>query len=505
LGFAWGSLNDLRKILLLCTPLDRAPHPPCYNSAFPFMAIISPFRAWRYNPEQVPVQQVATQPYDKITPAMQERYYQASPYNLVRIILGKRQPDDGATENVYSRAAAAFKSWRQTGVLRQDPAPSLYRYSQTFKLPPGVPGTGQQAERRAFIALGRIESYSAGVIFRHEQTLAQPKADRLDLLRATRAHFGQIFMLYNAAGTVDALLDSATATPPDIEVTDEYDVVHRVWRVSDTSVIASVHKQMRDRKLIIADGHHRYETALTYRNERRAAAETGSGLPTAYDSVMMTFVDMDRPSKDRPDKDRPDMDRPDKDRPDMDRPDKDQPGLVILPTHRLVFGLPSFSAARFQEEAKKFFNLEEVDPGIDATRATAILQNAGRAGTALLVVTAGRAFLLHTPKAIGTPVFGTLSLSQQALDVVQLHRCLLEGVLKISEEAIRNQENVTYCREASEALAQVQNGKVQAAFLMNPAKIQQVRDIAFAGQVLPQKSTDFYPKLLSGLTIYALE
>jgi len=444
------------------------------------MAIISPFRAWRYNPEQVPVQQVATQPYDKITPAMQERYYQASPYNLVRIILGKRQPDDGATENVYSRAAAAFKSWRQTGVLRQDPAPSLYRYSQTFKLPPGVPGTGQQAERRAFIALGRIESYSAGVIFRHEQTLAQPKADRLDLLRATRAHFGQIFMLYNAAGTVDALLDSATATPPDIEVTDEYDVVHRVWRVSDTSVIASVHKQMRDRKLIIADGHHRYETALTYRNERRAAAETGSGLPTAYDSVMMTFVD-------------------------MDRPDKDQPGLVILPTHRLVFGLPSFSAARFQEEAKKFFNLEEVDPGIDATRATAILQNAGRAGTALLVVTAGRAFLLHTPKAIGTPVFGNLSLSQQALDVVQLHKCLLEGVLNISEEAIRNQENVTYCREASEALAQVQNGKVQAAFLMNPAKIQQVRDIAFAGQVLPQKSTDFYPKLLSGLTIYALE
>jgi hypothetical protein len=193
------------------------------------------------------------------------------------------------------------------------------------------------------------------------------------------------------------------------------------------------------------------------------------------------------------------------DRPDKDRPDKDQPGLVILPTHRLVFGLPSFSAARFQEEAKKFFNLEEVDPGIDATRATAILQNAGRAGTALLVVTAGRAFLLHTPKAIGTPVFGNLSLSQQALDVVQLHKCLLEGVLNISEEAIRNQENVTYCREASEALAQVQNGKVQAAFLMNPAKIQQVRDIAFAGQVLPQKSTDFYPKLLSGLTIYALE
>jgi hypothetical protein len=185
--------------------------------------------------------------------------------------------------------------------------------------------------------------------------------------------------------------------------------------------------------------------------------------------------------------------------------DMDRPGLVILPTHRLVFGLPSFSAAQFQAEARQFFNLEEVDAGIDAARATAILRQAGQAGTALLAVTADRAFLLHSPKAIGTRLFGRLSLRQQALDVVQLHKCLLEGVLKISEEAIRNQENVSYCREAAEALTLVQSGKAQVAFLMNPVRMEQVRDIAFAGEVLPQKSTDFYPKLLSGLTIYALE
>src|SRR5271157_2377930 len=415
---------------------------------------------------------------------MQEHYYQASPYNLVRIILGKRLPGDGDAENVYTRAAASFQNWCQTGILRRDPEPSIYRYSQTFILPGGAPGgvVGNQAraERWGFIALGRIEEYSAGVVFRHEQTLAKPKADRLDLLRANRAHFGQIFMLYSAAGKVDALLDSAAARDIDIEVTDEYEVVHRVWKISDSSVIASVQEQMRDRKLIIADGHHRYETALTYRNERRAAAETGSGLPTAYDSVMMTFVD-------------------------MDRPDKDRPGLVILPTHRVVFGLPSFSAAQFQAEAWKFFNVEEADAGIDAARATAILRQAGQAGTALLAVTAEHAFLLHSPKAIGSRLFGELSLRQQALDVVQLHKCLLEGVLEISEEAIRNQENVSYCREAAEALMQVQSGKVQVAFLMNPVRMEQVRDIAFAGEVLPQKSTDFYPKLLSGLTIYALE
>ena len=435
------------------------------------MAIISPFQAWRYNPELVPVQQSVTQPYDKITPAMQERYYQASPCNLVRIILGKRLPGDGDADNVYTRAAASFQNWRRTGVLRRDAEPSIYRYSQTFK----VPGSQTQAERRGFIALGRIEKYSTGVVFRHEQTLAKPKADRLDLLRATRAHFGQIFMLYGGSGKVDTQLDAAAASEADSEVTDEYDVVHRVWKISDPPVIASVQAQMRDKMLIIADGHHRYETALAYRNERCAAAETGSGGPDPYDSAMMTFVDMDRP------------------------------GLVILPTHRLVFGLPSFSATQFQAVARRFFNVEEVDAGIDAARATAILQQAGHAGTALLAVTTGRAFLLHSPKSIGTAMFDRLSLRQQALDVVQLHKCLLEGVLKISEEAIRNQENVSYCREASEALSQVQSGKVQVAFLMNPVRMEQVRDLAFAGEVLPQKSTDFYPKLLSGLTIYALE
>ena len=164
-----------------------------------------------YDPERVPIQRVVTQPYDKITPAMQERYYQASPYNLVRIILGKRLTGDSDAENVYTRAAASFQNWRQTGVLRRDPEPSIYRYSQTFRIPGSVPESQSLAERRGFIALGRIEQYSAGVVFRHEQTLAKPKADRLDLLRASRAHFGQIFILYSGAGKVGALLDSAAA------------------------------------------------------------------------------------------------------------------------------------------------------------------------------------------------------------------------------------------------------------------------------------------------------
>jgi len=414
-----------------------------------------------------------TQPYDKITPEMQESYYQASPYNLVRVILGKRFPADTASENVYSRAAAAFQSWRQTGILKQDAQPSLYRYSQTFS----VPGSQSTAERLGFIALGRLEEYSAGVVFRHERTLAKPKADRLDLLRATRAHFGQIFMLYSGAGEVDALLDSvvANATPPDIEVCDEYGVVHRVWKVSHPAIIASLQEQMHDRKLIIADGHHRYETALDFRRENVRQGARAEETFSPYDWVMMTFVDMDRP------------------------------GLTILPTHRVVFGLPASALEHFSREVRKFFSVEEIDPAIDAVRGAAILRQAGLAGTALLAVGGQRAFLLHTPKAVGSALFANLSLGQQALDVVQLHKCVLEHCLRISEQAILHQQNVSYYREAGEALAAVHSANAQMAFLMNPVHIEQVRDIAFAGEVLPQKSTDFYPKLLSGLAIYALE
>jgi uncharacterized protein (DUF1015 family) len=202
-------------------------------------------------------------PTTKITPALQDRYYAASPYNLVRIILGRREADDNPANNVYSRAAKSFRDWRQEGILRQDSTPSLYAYSQRFT----PPGSSTEMERRGFIALGRIEDYSAGVVFRHEQTLAKPKADRLDLLRATRGHFGQIFMLYEDSGHVESLL--TTPENPDIAVTDEYGVLHRVWQISDPQLTDSVRAEMSDKKLIIADGHHRYETALNYRNECR--------------------------------------------------------------------------------------------------------------------------------------------------------------------------------------------------------------------------------------------
>jgi uncharacterized protein (DUF1015 family) len=439
------------------------------------MADVHPFRAFRYDPQRVSPARVVTQPYDKITPVLQDRYYEASPYNLVRIILGRREESDNPANNVYSRAAANFGDWRRQGILRQDALPSLYVYSQGFALP----GSSTHVERRGFIALGRIEDYSAGIVFRHEQTLAKPKADRLDLLRATRAHFGQIFMLYEDSGQVESLL--VTTPEPDVAVTDEYGVLHRLWQIADPRLIQSIRLAMSDKKLIIADGHHRYETALAYRDECRANASSPPSLGQntyPHEFVMMTFVNMNSPA------------------------------LLILPTHRVVHSLPSFSEDDFRTAARTFFNLEEIDSSLDAPSATAILHQSGRTGTSILAVTRDRSFLLHHPNPNVPSLFAGISIRQQALDVVQLHKCLLESALKLSEESIRHQRNISYVRDAAEALSQVRDEtgrRANIAFLMNPCPMAQVRNLAFAGEVMPQKSTDFYPKLLSGLTVYALD
>jgi uncharacterized protein (DUF1015 family) len=434
------------------------------------MAEIIPFKALRYDPDQVKLEDVLTQPYDKITPEMQSRYYERSAHNLVRIILGKAGETDTDSFNVYTRAAEYLHDWRSGGILRQDPVAGIYAYSQTFT----VPGTRDLQERRGLIALGRIHDYADGVVHRHEQTLSKPRADRLNLLRATRAHFGQIFMLYSdPRHEIEGLLKSRMEEDPDISLLDEYETLHRVWRIQDLSLIQAVQQKMQDKKLLIADGHHRYETALAYRNERRT--ETGSSDPNApHEFVMMTLIPME------------------------------SRGLVILPTHRIVHGLMDFDRERLLEAAGQFFDIDRIDLRTESRSATTLLGQAGENGTAFVAVTRQGPYLMRAKQDAIQHALRELPVLQRELDVVQLHRVMLERVLGISEEAIRNQENVRYERDAFEAISWVRQG-ANVAFLMNPAKIEQVRDIAFGGEVLPQKSTDFYPKLLSGLAIYALE
>lgn len=436
------------------------------------MARIFPFRAFRYDPARVALSQVVTQPYDKITSAMQARYYDASPHNLVRIILGEREAADSADNNVYTRAAHDFTQWRRQGILRQDAQPSLYAYAQEFAAPAET-GGGRRYERRGFIALGQIEDYSAGVVFRHEQTLSKPKADRLELLRATRAHFGQIFMLYNDP-TRRLEVTLFPACEPEICLSDEYEVSHKLWPVSDQQVIQQVSRTMEVQKLIIADGHHRYETALNYRNERRAAS-ANTDPEASYERVMMTLVNAH------------------------------SPGVLILPTHRLVFGLPNFEPGPMVAASRFFYGVRDVSREFDPAKPLALLPRTSPGETAMLAVTARQAFLFLANPRTRHSSLETVSPLEAELDVVRVHKVVLESVLNISEQAIREQRNVEYLRDAQEAVQRVRGGGANVAFLLNPVPIEQMTAIALAGEVMPQKSTDFYPKLLSGLTIYALD
>jgi uncharacterized protein (DUF1015 family) len=434
------------------------------------MAEIRPFHALRYDPSRVPLQKVVTQPYDKITSAMQDRYYDASPYNLVRIILGKAEASDQNGNNVYTRAAKAFAEWQQSKILVPDTSPSIYAYSQKFTVPGDDPS--QTLERRSFIAVGRIYEYRDGIVFRHEHTLAKPKADRLNLLRATKAHFGQIFMLYSdPAGSVNRLLFD-DPNYPQLEVTDEYGVLHRLRRISDPAMLNMVCTAMDDRKLIIADGHHRYETALSYRNEVQTQDPT---LGEAARFVMMTFVSMD------------------------------EPGLVILPTHRLIFGLKGLDQPTMHKKLDAWCERSEILEQ-EPKKLMRHLSRAGEQSTVFVAITKSGNYLLRPKIEKCRDLLKDLSPRQQKLDVVQLHRVVLEAALGIDEEQVRQQTNIRYLRDAGDAIDAVRKDpEVNAAFLINPVKIDQMRDVAFSGEVMPQKSTDFYPKLLSGLTIYSLQ
>src|ERR1700761_8186835 len=444
------------------------------------MARIYPFRATRYNPTAVRIEDVVTQTYDKITPAMQQVYYGRSPYNLVRIILGLPELfDEPGVNDVYTRAARDFREWRTQGTLQTDNEPSIFAYSQRFQ----VPGRDEMRERRGFIALGGLEDYAARVVFRHEQTLSKPKSDRLNLLKATRAHFGQIFMLYSdPAQSIEKMLFQNFQ--PEIEVTDDYGVLHRLSRVTDPHALRLVIGSMSDKKLIIADGHHRYETALNYGKEHAPAhvhhtrerdlATTLPHPPYPEAAAMMTFVNMD------------------------------SEGLVILPTHRVVFDLVDFRPEAFLERAAQYFEIDKLGT-TDPAQLTAKLAEAGSNTTAFVAVLANGAFLLTGRPQLVEQTLTQLTERQRQLDVAQLHGLVLEQLLGLSEESIREQRNLRYLRDAAEAAEQVTKGTAQAAFLMNPATLQELREIAFNGEVMPQKATDFYPKLLSGLAIYALD
>jgi uncharacterized protein (DUF1015 family) len=443
------------------------------------MALVYPFRAYRYNPEVAPFDRVLTQPYDKISPAQQEKYYAADPHNLIAVEKGRTSPQDTPQNNVYTRAAAALNGWIAANAVRQDAAPAFYAYTQEFT----VPGSSTRRTRRGFIGAGQLEDYANNVVFRHEHTLSGPKADRLELLRHTHTHTGQLFMLYSdPKKRVDAILGEVeSAEEPVTELLDEYGVKHRLWMIADADRVAAIQKAMAEQKLVIADGHHRYETSLNFRNESRTKA--GKVIPdAAYERSMMTFVNTQ------------------------------SEGLTILPTHRVVNNLRDFSWSAVRRYLEPWFVTDVFSFSNNAQRAEALEKFRTRLmqvkmqraiGVYPATNAASKAFYLLTlrPEADVAQILPALSPMQRQLDVVLLHQGILEPALGVTPHAVASESNLAYEREFTAAIEAVDRG-AQVAFLLNPVDVGVVMKVATSGEVMPQKSTDFYPKLLSGITMY---
>jgi uncharacterized protein (DUF1015 family) len=411
------------------------------------MAEIQPLRAVHYDTAAAgPLARLTAPPYDVIDPALRAQLVSRSPHNVVEI-------DLPAGAEPYRRAGELWEQWQADGILRQDAEPALWVLEQTYT----APGGGRQT-RRGFFARVRVTDYGPGLIRPHERTHPAAKQDRLELMRATRANLSPIFSLYrdSEAAAWNALAP-ALETEPWGEVTDDDGTVHRMWRVADPAVVENVRSAMADRELLIADGHHRYETARTY------ADEVGGEGDHRY--VLMCLVSTS------------------------------DPGLTVFPTHRLVGRLEGERRARLDDELQRDFDVEQVEPG-------EVVPEAGNGGrpTFGYLEHGGRALRLRlgSPAAVERAL-ADHSPSYRRLDTAVLEKLVLEDALGLTEDDISHQRGLAYARDLEQARALLDSGDYELAFLLRPTPIEQVEAVAEAGETMPPKSTYFYPKLLSGL------
>lgn len=429
------------------------------------MATIKPFRGTRYNPDEInDLSLVISQPYDRVRHGLQDKYYERSPYNIVRIIKGKEKPGDDQQANLYTRASEYYDTWLREGILVRERTPAFYVLRQSCTLPDGTEKT-----RQGLVAALRLVPFDEGTVLPHERTHSGPKVDRLNLMRATEVNFGHIFMLY-PGNRINELLDEAVADVAGFEARElfEKDVLQQFWSVTDAEVIQAVREEMAPkRNLIIADGHHRYETALNYRDEMRE--QHPDAPPNAgFNYRMVTLVSME------------------------------DPGLVILPTHRLIHSYGKMSGGEILEEAEAYFNLIPVDgrDGLEQALAQASPDHpqVGFYDGSYAVLE------LRDPDVMDRILPGR-DPAWRMLDVSVLHELLIQRVMGISEEAVERKENIEYLRDPDMGYEAVNEGKAEFLFVLNPTRMEQVRACTAAGEKMPQKSTDFYPKVVSGLVM----
>ena len=431
------------------------------------MANLKPFSGIRYNTEKAgDIASLISQPYDRVRHGLQEKYYNLNDYNVVRMIKGKEFEGDHVNENVYTRARNFLSKWLAEGVLKYEEKPAIYVYHQEFEL------NGETVVRKALIGALELARFEEGIVLPHEKTHDGPKMDRLNLTRTTQAYYGNIFILYpDAQNKVDALLDAAIQREPDVDVRElfEKDVRQMLWVVTDAEVLAAVQAEFAPKTgLIIADGHHRYETAIAYRDEQR---EKFPNAPedVAFNYLLVALVSMSNP------------------------------GLTILPTHRLIFDYKTMDVDAVLAKAAEYFDIEKLDgrAALEARMDSKI----GAMGSFGMVTKQGVYALDLKSATVMEELAPSRSKSWQTLDASILHKLILEHIMGISEATIDAKEGVEYLREPDLGYERAANEETAFLFVVNATRMEQITACTADDEKMPQKSTDFYPKVVTGLAV----
>ncbi|HXV27913.1 MAG TPA: DUF1015 domain-containing protein [bacterium] len=430
------------------------------------MVDFKPFRAWHYNPDKIKFQNVIAPPYDIISGEKQKDLYARSPYNCIRLILNREEGGDSESQNRYTRARDFFEVWRRENILIQDQNPHFYLYGQTFE----DPRDGSFRKRFALLGCLRLEAFEKGVVIPHEKTLAKPREDRRKLLDATHANFSPVFGLYeDAENKLAACFSRVTQSSPYLDVTDEEKVQHALWMIDDPKTIREIQNRLSQNKIFIADGHHRYQTALDYARDKHLQEGISSETFMPYDFRLTALVEFN------------------------------DPGLVLLPTHRILSAWPGFDLSRALDTLAEFFKIEECPAEMLDEK---IKYPAGEGEISFGLITEKGSYFLSLSEPENA--IKAMGLHKPAVwykvDVNLLSELVLKFCWKFPPE--RLETLVQYTRSPGEARASVQQGKSIAAFLLKPPRVDALREMGKVHELMPQKSTYFFPKLASGLVFY---
>lgn len=423
------------------------------------MANIKAFRGMRYNTEKAgKLAELCCPPYDIISESERLAFIDSNEYNVIRLEL----PKDG--DDVYRTAGEVLDSWRKQGVLIHEDKPAVYIYEEEFN------AYNKRRSIKGIIARVKIEEFSKGVILPHEFTLSKAKADRFNLMKATNCNFSQIYALYmDEEHTTLNTIDALSAGDPDCKFTDGDRITHKLWIITDEDVIAKLVADFAGRRLYIADGHHRYETALNYRDYCRENGISKPGDPQDYQ--MIYLVDMEHP------------------------------GLVVFPTHRMVRDLKKFDRNNVLSACEQYFEITCYKNVSNLNSKLSEQYKLGKKAFAFYVGKGEWYLLVLRDIEVMNKALPGLSPASRQLDVSVLHTLILEKVMGIDKENMANQTNLTYTKFFEEAIMKVDSGEFQCSFILNPTRVTEIRDVAAAGEKMPQKSTYFYPKMITGMVM----